>query len=292
MQYNLSEVEKIKKLSIIGLSSDDMLMETLVLKGGNAMSIAYNVSTRASYDLDYSMSDDFIEEIESIKSRIESALTRIFKENNYHIFDFKIKDKPRTIREDVRDFWGGYEVEFKLLEINKLENFSDNIDAQRRNATVISPNNSSKFSIDISKYEYIGHKQRKEIDGYTFFVYSIDMIIGEKLRAICQQLPQYSEIIKTGTQRGRARDFYDIYTLMQHYPIDIKTPYFKEILKHIFDAKKVPFMYVKEIKNYKEIHQQDFIQLENTVSAPEKAEMKDFDFYFQYIIENFENILD
>lgn len=44
-------LEKIKKLAIISIVSDDELMEKLVLKGGNAIDLIYQVSGRASIDL-------------------------------------------------------------------------------------------------------------------------------------------------------------------------------------------------------------------------------------------------
>jgi hypothetical protein len=57
MDINL--VSKIKRLVIIALASDDELMESLVLKGGNAIDLAYPPAkkglSRASYDLDYSI---------------------------------------------------------------------------------------------------------------------------------------------------------------------------------------------------------------------------------------------
>ena len=44
-------VEEIKRLALIAMFSDDDLMQTLVLKGGNAMDLIYNVGHRASRDL-------------------------------------------------------------------------------------------------------------------------------------------------------------------------------------------------------------------------------------------------
>jgi hypothetical protein len=39
-------IDRIKRLAIIALITDDYLMETLVLKGGNAMLMAYDLSPR------------------------------------------------------------------------------------------------------------------------------------------------------------------------------------------------------------------------------------------------------
>ena len=47
-----------------------------------------------------------------------------------------------------------------------------------------------------------------ELDDYTIYVYSPTMIAIEKLRAICQQMPEYALQRRPS---ARARDFYDIY---------------------------------------------------------------------------------
>ena len=49
----------IRRLAIVALFSDDKLTEKLVLKGGNALSLVYGVSSRTSLDLDFSMESDF-----------------------------------------------------------------------------------------------------------------------------------------------------------------------------------------------------------------------------------------
>jgi predicted nucleotidyltransferase component of viral defense system len=56
---DLELLERLKKLTIIAMVSDDYLMEKLVLKGGNALDLFYGISPRASLDLDFSMPDDF-----------------------------------------------------------------------------------------------------------------------------------------------------------------------------------------------------------------------------------------
>jgi predicted nucleotidyltransferase component of viral defense system len=55
MKADLERQERIKTLVIISLFSDDDLMNRFVLKGGNALDIVYNVSTRASIDVDVSI---------------------------------------------------------------------------------------------------------------------------------------------------------------------------------------------------------------------------------------------
>ncbi|MFH1883416.1 MAG: hypothetical protein ABIL62_11975 [Planctomycetota bacterium] len=45
---DLDKLEQIKRIAIIALFSDDDLMDSLVLKGGNALDMIYGVAQRAS----------------------------------------------------------------------------------------------------------------------------------------------------------------------------------------------------------------------------------------------------
>lgn len=51
--------EEIRRITIIALFSDDELVNQLVLKGGNALSLIHKVSLRTSLDLDFSLATDF-----------------------------------------------------------------------------------------------------------------------------------------------------------------------------------------------------------------------------------------
>jgi hypothetical protein len=283
-------LEKIKTLSIIALASDDYLMETLVLKGGNAIQIIHKANKRGSFDIDYSMAEDFKEENSEIEARIQKTLYNTFKENGYELFDLKMVERPSELPAELETFWGGYKVGFKVIDLETFEKFRDNQDGMRRNAIKLNPNtNSTKFEIEISKYEYVANKTEVELDGYKLYAYAPEMIVFEKMRAICQQNDEYSAIINTRTQRERARDFYDIYTLMEHFQINIFTPESKELLQNIFDAKRVPLEYISLVKNYKNRHEQGFKSVQESVFAGE--EVKDFDFYFEYVLGNFEKLL-
>ena len=65
-----------------------------------------------------------------------------------------------------------------------------------------------------------------------------------------------------------------------------------KLLKKVFDAKRVPYDFLKRINSNKEIHQQDFASLRDTVDAAEKSNLKDFDFYFDYVVQTFEHYLE
>jgi len=78
---NLELLEKIKRIIIISLVSDDYLLDVLVLKGGNAINLMGNISNRTSIDLDYSIESEFNEtEIIFVKERIKQLLDEGFKQ--------------------------------------------------------------------------------------------------------------------------------------------------------------------------------------------------------------------
>jgi Nucleotidyl transferase AbiEii toxin, Type IV TA system len=82
----------------------------------------------------------------------------------------------------------------------------------------------SVFSIDISKHEYTAGKTQVDLDGFAVFVYTPEMIVCEKLRAICQQMPEYGPVVKRSRAGSpRARDFIDIQALMSARMVDLTT---------------------------------------------------------------------
>lgn len=104
-------LEKIKRVAIIALFVDDELMDTLALKGGNALDIVYRISPRASIDLDLSIESEFrSDEIDSIRHRIERALRRIFNENGFMVFDVTLAERPEVRNPGTPNFWGGYQL--------------------------------------------------------------------------------------------------------------------------------------------------------------------------------------
>lgn len=110
------ELRKIRTLIIIAIFSDDDLMDTLVLKGGNALEIGYGIVSRGSADLDFSMRQDFsaigLDTPEKITGKFGRLLSQTFEENKfpYIVHDIRFKEKPR-IPDPVRaSFWGGYEL--------------------------------------------------------------------------------------------------------------------------------------------------------------------------------------
>jgi predicted nucleotidyltransferase component of viral defense system len=263
-------LEEIKKLVVVAMFSDDLLMERLVLKGGNALDLIFRISTRASSDMDFSMQGDFQDEVEqeAVLRRVEKALKQTFGEAGYEVFDVKMEDKPDGLTADLADIWGGYGVEFKLIEKEKHDQFAMNVERLRRNALQFNPGASTKFTIDISKFEYTTGKEARDLDGYRIFVYSPEMIVCEKLRAICQQMEEYGSVVKRNRAgRARARDFLDIYTIVVERQLEICSDENRALLSRVFDAKRVPLSLLDLLPNYWEFHRRDFPAVQATVKA-------------------------
>jgi len=143
---------------------------------------------------------------------------------------------------------------------------------------VVGPEQQRKFSVDISKYEYCEGKVERELDAYAIYVYSPEMIVVEKLRAICQQMPEYA---LRNQPSPRARDFYDIWCVMTATSLNLAAPGTVELAKHIFAAKKVRLASVAQVSDQREFHRPDWPAVVDAVAE----NLNDFDFYFDFVVE-------
>jgi len=281
MTLNLDEI---RKLVIISMFADDYLLDKLVLKGGNALYLIYNIDERSSIDIDLSIESDFKEdELKLVKKILKKNLEETFIRKDLIVFDFEFSSRPSMPSNRNTEFWGGYRINFKIIEKGTYKAYGGDLDSIRKESIVVGPNNIRKFKIEISKYEICGPKNELELDGFTIYVYTPIMIIYEKIRAICQQLEEYSNYVKT-RRTPRARDFYDIHAIIKRLP-EIENELYVinnlDILIKMFEIKKVPINFLKKINLDKEFHRDDFYSLKDTILK--KGDTKDFDYYFDYV---------
>jgi hypothetical protein len=278
----LDKFEEIKRLTLIGLFSDDELMDMLVLKGGNALDIVYGIAPRASLDIDLSLESDFGPmQIGQVHDRIAKGLKRTFHEGGYEVFDVTLEEKPEVVHPETPGFWGGYQLQFKLITVEQFRAGNGDLHALRRNAQVVGPRNVRTFRVDISRCEYCRGKTPVDINGYTVYVYTPQMIAFEKLRAICQQTEQYCSSIGKSHRQARARDFFDIHTVIEHFQFDVVAPTNLALLSAIFAAKQVPLHLLMTMRESREFHRPDFTGLVETLKPG--VRVRDFDFYFDYV---------
>lgn len=282
---NNVQVEELKHKILSALFSRDILFEYLVLKGGNAISMIYQLITRASFDLDFSMAGDFPGGKEELKAQLESALKEGMSDSSYEVFDVVLSVKPKSLSEEKADFWGGYECAFKLVDKVFYHENSNDISKLRRNAVVFG--GKARFFIDISRHEYIESKVISDVGDIVLYSYTPVMLVCEKLRAICQQTEGYKELFQVKVT-ARSRDFYDITLLVTMLSLDIATKENFDILRAIFEAKRVPIKLLDVVKDTKEFHEADFISVRDTVLSD--IELKDFDYYFNFVVELIESL--
>jgi predicted nucleotidyltransferase component of viral defense system len=273
-----TDYRQIRRIAITAIFSDDVLFERVVLKGGNALSLALGLSDRTSLDLDFSIENDF-EDLGEIRNRIQNTLENRFLAAGFVVFDFKFDAKPSIVPDGQSPRWGGYLAAFKVMEKLKYERLEGDLDGRRRDSLVIGPGQQRVFTIDLSKYEYVTGKLEVELDNYTIYVYSPTMIAIEKLRAICQQMPEYTLQRRPS---ARARDFYDIHLIVSLIGMNLNSSENLELVRHIFAAKEVPLRLLGRIKEQKEFHRPDWDSVKLSSNNPDLAE---FDDYFNFVVE-------
>ena len=266
----------VRRLAIIAMFSDDSLMDRLVLKGGNAMALVYSIGGRTSLDVDLSIDGDF-EDLDDARKRSFQGLRSSFDTAGYVVFDEVFEPKPAARGSGQYKDWGGYVIDFKLIQRDRYEELRGDLEALRRNAIVTGPLQRKTFRIELSKYEFCEGKTEAELDDYAIYVYTTEMIAIEKIRALCQQLPEYTARLH---KTARARDFYDIHALVAEARVDLSSSKNLELARNIFAAKHVPLELIPRIAEAREQHRPDWPSVEASVTGT----LRSFDYYFDFVV--------
>lgn len=278
MAKNLSfDYSDIRRIAIIAVFSDDYLFERVVLKGGNALALALGFEGRTSLDLDFSLENDFDDPAKA-EHRLKAALDNRFATVGLVVIDFVFICRPSIPREE-KPWWGGYAAEFKLMSQSRHQVVGHDKLARGREALVVGPDQQRKFTIELSKFEYTTGKVTREIDHFAVYVYAPEMIAIEKLRALCQQMPEYPI---NRIPSARARDFFDIHLIITETDAVLSSEENKELLRNIFLAKEVPVGLLQLIANQREFHRPDWDSVRLSVAH---GALKDFDFYFDFVLQ-------
>lgn len=289
LPLSLDEIRRFRTLTLIAIFSDDDLMDTLVLKGGNALELGYGFNSRASIDLDFSMAHDFsqigLTDLDQVRDRLEKVLSKTFIQYGYQVFEVRIKAKPKRKTPETAEFWAGYEANFKIIEHEKFEAHKDEPVWLAAKSIAVSETKKN-ITIDFGRHEYLGDITMADLEGFIIPIYTPTLIVLEKIRAICQQMGDYLVTIGKDAEFGkpRPRDFYDIYTVLESPLVDINFGH-PEIIRHLrecFKAKRVPLSLISKISETKEFHKQDENRLRESILN--KKEFKGFDFYFDYVV--------
>jgi len=94
-------------------------------------------------------------------------------------------------------------------------------------------------------------------------------------------MPEYA---KRGHPVARARDFYDIYTILESTHAALNSAENLRLISEIFRAKDVDVKLIKNICDFREFHRPDWPSVQLSVTG----ELKDFDFYFDFVLQEVE----
>jgi len=276
--------KQIRKLAIQSLYLNDDLSDILVLKGGNALSIL-ELTRRGSYDLDFSLFECTLDDSE-LEERFRTAIYNHFEENDFKIIRFIFTKKPKKEIAPHTFKWGGYAIEFKFINLDKYNELTKNspvktIEKAYAQEYANMTGTNDPVLIELSKGEYCKTYNETVFEDITLKIYSPWMIILEKLRALCQQMDEYS---KRKNPSQRARDFFDIYTTAKAYVYDRTSDKdkedLKELFKNIFEIKEVDIFLLENLEAYREFHRPSFQKVIDSVLADERDTLEDYDFYF------------
>lgn len=268
------DLRQIRRALLTAVASDDQLFDQLVFKGGNALELIHKIGERASLDLDFSMEGD-TDDASDLEARLRKAVVDRLDSLRFLVFDWKFGPRPKATREGFAR-WGGYRAEFKLIDRDLARSLGDDIAALRRQSVEISPEHQRVFQVDISKFEFCRGSSTVDVDHYRLQVYTPAMIAAEKLRAICQQMPEYAQRLNPAP---RPRDFYDIHAIV--VGANVRLSEGQELVRHMFDAKEVPYRLLGLISRDREksFHEQGWPAVEQAV----RGELQPFDYYFDFL---------
>lgn len=217
------------------------------------------------------------------RTRLFHALHDRFDAMGFVVFDERLEPRPRLKGAENKPWWGGYELRFKIIERQKYEALEGRTDKLRINATVTGMNQERTFTVDLSKCEYTEGKVKQEFDYFTIYVYTPEMIVIEKLRAICQQMPEYPH---KGYPSARARDFYDIHSAITRLGVDLADKSNLNLARNMFAAKHVPVSLLPKIREQREFHRPDWTSVRDSANDAVGA----FDFYFDFVLDEVERL--
>lgn len=277
VKKELPLLDEIRRAIISALFSDDELFERLALKGGNALRLVYNLQARTSLDIDVSL-DTELGDLGVVLSRLVRALHDRLEGLGYVSFDEKLNARPPG----ATGRWGGYLLEFKVISRLDYGRLGDDLSGLRRNAVAFGAQQRT-WQVEISKYEHCEGKQAFELNAQTIYVYSPAMIVIEKLRALCQQLPEYPH---RGHRTPRARDFYDIHSVVTQLSPELESAERVALARAIFKAKDVPLSLLGKIRSTHDFHAVDW----PSVQVASGSGLQAFGFYFEFVAAQAERL--
>jgi len=256
--------DELRKQTILALFADPDLLEQIALKGGNALRLVYG-QHRTSIDIDFSLAPGVNGEF---GQKVELAIRKHFEALGLKVVVFNLKPKPPK---GERKF--GYKLKFSVLEEALFLKHRE----EQGKIQALASDHARCVEVEFSMDEFLGSVETVDWD-VPICVYTRKAIVIEKLRALCQQLPEY---LPRQNKTARARDFYDICEALDS-GLDLSAPDSREIALPIFGVKQVPLSSLLELgrPEEREHHRVDWRSVQDTVPS---RNLKSFDEYFERV---------
>ena len=190
--------------------------DNIILKGGVLLSSIIGEDLRTTKDIDATLKSLPLN-IESIRNIFEKILSIDVNDNvNFEIVAIK----------DIRleDEYGGFRINVK----GTFDKIRTNFFIEITTRDIITPRE--------IKYKYNSIFEDKKID---IMAYTIETIIAEK----------FESIISKNITTTRAKDFYDLYMLMNKHKKDVNNKNLVKAIENTFNKRNIEF----NIDNFKEI---------------------------------------
>lgn len=188
---------------LLAVASDEDLKEAMVMKGGMLMSIKYS-SDRYTDDIDFSNRYRLTEEnLETLYSGLDEALTVASSRSGYSVVCWC---QSREVRPKVNGTFPTIQIKIGFADrSNKSE---EKYIHNKRSSRVIKIDCS--YNEVLSKNEVLSISDEDE----NILTYSIYDIVGEKFRALLQQLVR--------NHNKREQDVYDLHFILKNRAFDGK----------------------------------------------------------------------
>lgn len=274
------DLDWLRRQFVIALAADAELCELLVFKGGNALALAHGVGMRASLDLDYSLARE-AEDDEALGTRLQRAMAAHLARHGINVFDWQFNPRPKNPKTESELIWGGYVAEFKVIDTALWNLLSGDLEQARKRAWGVTSGGgaSRKFRVELSRCEHCEGAEEKDVgEGLTVRVYTPAMIAVEKLRSICQQMPEYQHSTK---RKARGRDFYDIHAIVTEAGVNLTSQVAHDLIRAVFAVKEVPLKLMELIQRDLPFHEGEWSSVKDSLPSGKPA---DFNYYAGFVM--------
>lgn len=195
---------------LMALAQVELFNQSLLFKGGTVLKKFYYPEWRFSEDLDFTAKAKLTPK--QVKAIFQETVEKVGKLFGLTMRIIEYSQYPKTGDELVS-------VQFKLGYDGPLRKSS----GQKNNVRVDIAFEERLISEPVNRKIHSGYSDDIESE---MIVYSLEEVLSEKLRSILQ--------------RGKSRDYYDVWILLKKYKIDFSNEKLWEILKGKCDFKDIP----------------------------------------------------